>query len=38
MGRKPALPEEVENKIVDTLKVGSKQGIGTMYYKVIATS
>lgn len=28
MGRKPALPEEVENKIVDTCKVASKQGIG----------
>lgn len=28
MGRKPALPEEVEDKIVDTRKVASKQGIG----------
>lgn len=28
MGRKPALPEVVENKIVVTLKHASKQGIG----------
>ena len=28
LGRKPALPEEVETKMVETLEEASRQGIG----------
>jgi hypothetical protein len=35
MGRKPALPEEVENKIVHTLKVAARQRIGISRYQLL---